>query len=168
MLAYLVLLYDPTPPPFIGIEEPENFLHPRLLYGLAEVCRAASENGQLLVTTHSPFFLNALRPGEVRVLYRDDAGYTQACIASEVQGVPEFMREGALLGNLWMEGHFGVGDPLSKSGGADLPAQGWCMSTSHFEILVEEPSMEAFLLELLPRLIDGRATFQILRPSGQG
>jgi predicted ATPase len=35
MLAYLVLLYDPAPPPFIGIEEPENFLHPRLLYGLA-------------------------------------------------------------------------------------------------------------------------------------
>ena len=31
MLAYLVLLYDPAPPPFIGIEEPENFLHPRLL-----------------------------------------------------------------------------------------------------------------------------------------
>jgi hypothetical protein len=30
MLAYLVLLYDPAPPAFIGIEEPENFLHPRL------------------------------------------------------------------------------------------------------------------------------------------
>ena len=28
MLAYLVLLHDPAPPPFIGIEEPENFLHP--------------------------------------------------------------------------------------------------------------------------------------------
>ena len=34
MLAYLTLLHDPLPPPFIGIEEPENFLHPRLLYGL--------------------------------------------------------------------------------------------------------------------------------------
>ena len=33
MLAYLVLLHDPVPPPFIGIEEPENFLHPRLLAG---------------------------------------------------------------------------------------------------------------------------------------
>jgi len=36
MLAYLVLLYDPNPPPFIGIEEPENFLHPRLLPEVAE------------------------------------------------------------------------------------------------------------------------------------
>ena len=116
MLAYLVLLYDPTPPPFIGIEEPENFLHPRLLYDLAEECRAAAERGQLLVTTHSPFFLNALRPDEVRVLYRDDQGHTQACLASEIQGIPEFVKEGASLGDLWLEGHFRVGDPLVNQG----------------------------------------------------
>jgi predicted ATPase len=116
MLAYLVLLYDPSPAPFIGIEEPENFLHPRLLHGLAEECRAAGERGQLLVTTHSPFFLNALRPDEVRILYRNDDGYTQAVLASEIPGVPDFMSEGALLGDLWLEGHFGVGDPLTNQG----------------------------------------------------
>ena len=77
MLAYLVLIYDPAPPPFIGIEEPENYLHPRLLPELAEECRAACERTQLLVTTHSPFFLNALRPEEVRVLWRDESGFTQ-------------------------------------------------------------------------------------------
>src|SRR6266545_7256392 len=70
MLAYLLVLLDPNPPPFIGIEEPENFLHPRLLPELAEECRAATERSQLLVTTHSPFFLNGLLPREVRVLYR--------------------------------------------------------------------------------------------------
>ena len=116
MLAYLVMLYDPVPPPFIGIEEPENFLHPRLLYGLAEECRGASERAQLLVTTHSPFFLNGVRPEEVRVLYRDDDGYTQMSLASEILGVTEFMDEGALLGHLWAEGHFGVGDPLINQG----------------------------------------------------
>ena len=116
MLAYLVILYDPMPPPFIGIEEPENFLHPRLLYGLAEECRGAAERGQLLVTTHSPFFLNAIRPEEARVLYRDSEGYTQVTVASEIRGVPEFISEGALLGHLWTEGHFGVGDPLTNQG----------------------------------------------------
>jgi predicted ATPase len=116
MLAYLVLLYDPLPPPFIGIEEPENFLHPRLLYGLAEECRAAAERGQLLVTTHSPFFLNAIRPNEVRVLHRDEDGYTRISVASDIPGVNEFMNEGALLGDLWTEGHFGVGDPLVNQG----------------------------------------------------
>ena len=121
MLAYLMLLHDPTPPPFIGIEEPENFLHPRLLYGLAEECRAASERSQLLVTTHSPFFLNALRPKEVRVLYRDNDGYTQTRLTSEIPGVPEFIAAGGLLGDLWLEGHFGVGDPLTNHGGPTRP-----------------------------------------------
>lgn len=123
MLAYLVLLFDSEPPPFIGIEEPENFLHPRLLPELAEECRAASARTQLLVTTHSPFFLNALRPEEVRVLWRDELGYTQAQRAADLSGVPEFVEQGALLGHLWMEGQLGVGDPLVNQG-APIRAQG--------------------------------------------
>jgi predicted ATPase len=121
MLAYLVLLYDPNPPPFIGIEEPENFLHPRLLPELAEECRTASVRTQLLVTTHSPFFLNALRPAEVRVLWRDESGFTRSRRASELQGVNEFVQSGALLGYLWMEGQFAVGDPLVNQGAPTRP-----------------------------------------------
>ncbi len=116
MLAYLVLLHDPTPPPFIGIEEPENFLHPRLLPELAEECRAAAERAQLLITTHSPFLINALKPEEVRVLYRDEQGYTHGVRAADIQGVPEFMEAGASLGHLWLEGRFKVGDPMVNQG----------------------------------------------------
>ena len=123
MLAYLVMLNDPAPPPFIGIEEPENFLHPRLLPELAEECRHATGHTQLLVTTHSPFFLNALRAEEVRVLWRDESGYTQTQRASELAGVPEFVAQGALLGQLWMEGQLGVGDPLVNQGGPTRPAK---------------------------------------------
>ena len=116
MLAYLVLLNDPNPPPFIGIEEPENFLHPRLLPELAEECHAASERGQLLITTHSPFFINALRPAEVRVLYRDEKGYTQTSRTRDIEGINGFIGAGASLGHLWMEGRFGMGDPLVNQG----------------------------------------------------
>ena len=116
LLAYLTVLYDPEPPRFIGIEEPENFLHPKLLPELAEECRAAAERSQLLITSHSPFLLNAMRPEEVRILYRDEQGYTQAVRAIDIQGISEFMREGASLGYLWMGGHFGLGDPLSNQG----------------------------------------------------
>jgi len=65
MLAYLVLLHDPDLPSFIGIKEPENFLHPRLLPELGEECWAASERGQLLMMTYSPFFVNTLRLEEL-------------------------------------------------------------------------------------------------------
>ena len=116
MLAYLTVLHDPEPPRFIGIEEPENFLHPRLLPELAEECRAASEFSQLLITSHSPFLLNAMRAEEVRVLYRDDQGFTQVVRASDIQGINEFINAGASLGHLWMEGHFGFGDPLINQG----------------------------------------------------
>jgi predicted ATPase len=118
------VLYDPQPPQFVGIEEPENFLHPRLLPGLAEECRAASERTQLLVTTHSPDFLNGMRPDEVRVLFRDVQGYTQTKRTADIRGVPEFVAAGATLGQLWVEGRFGVGDPLVNAGApAKRPVQ---------------------------------------------
>ena len=116
MLAYLTVLYDPHPPQLIGIEEPENQLHPRLLPELSEECRAAAANSQLMVTSHSPFFVNGLRPSELWVLYRDEHGYTQAKCAASMTGIKEFVEEGALLGNLWVENHFEVGDPLVNAG----------------------------------------------------
>ncbi len=123
LLAYMIVLHDPSPPPFIGLEEPENFLHPRLLQELAEECRGATARSQLLATTHSPFFLSGLRAEEVRVLYRDDDGYTQSVRASDIQGIPEFLDAGASLGHLWLEGRFGVGDPLVRAG-APAPSKG--------------------------------------------
>jgi predicted ATPase len=121
MLAYLTILYDPDPPQLIGMEEPENYLHPRLLPELAEECRKATSRSQLLVSSHSPFFVNALKGREVWVLYRDEEGYTQAKRAADMLGINEFMNEGALLGDLWLEGHFDIGDPLRASGGSTLP-----------------------------------------------
>jgi predicted ATPase len=124
MLSYLTVLNDPEPPHFIGLEEPENFLHPRLLPELAEVCREASDNSQLLITSHSPFLLNAMKPKEVRILYRDEHGFTQAQQASEIQGIPEQIEQGGKLGDLWMEGFFGVGDPLTNLGGPQSSGRG--------------------------------------------
>jgi predicted ATPase len=118
MLAYLTVLYDPDPPQLIGIEEPENQLHPRLLPELAGECRAASARSQLMVTTHSPFLIDALKPEEVWVLYRDEEGYTKAKRTADMQGVQEFINNGATLGNLWMENYFEVGDPLTNAGGS--------------------------------------------------
>jgi predicted ATPase len=116
MLAYLTVLSDPNPPQLIGIEEPENHLHPRLLPELVEECRAASANTQLMVTTHSPFFVDGLKPEELWVLYRDEKGHTQAKRTADMRGVKEFMDNGALLGSLWMEDFFEFGNPLKNYG----------------------------------------------------
>lgn len=116
LLAYLVLLYSSSSAQLIGIEEPENQLHPRLLEVLAEEFRRGAAKTQIFVTTHSPYFVNALEPDEVRVLYRDENGFTHAMRVSEMPEAMAFLREGAKIGSLWMEGVLTVGDPLINAG----------------------------------------------------
>ena len=120
MLSYLALLHDPEPPRLIGIEEPENFLHPRLLPGLTEECRVASSVSQLMITTHSPHFINELYADEVWVLYRDNEGFTVCKRTADMRGINELMETGGKLGHLWMEGFFEVGDPLTNAGGTKM------------------------------------------------
>lgn len=116
LLAYLTVLFDPNPPQLVGIEEPENHLHPQLLPQLAGECRSASANTQLMITTHSPFFVDRLKPEELWVLYRDEKGFTQAKRTADMQGIKQFIENGSLLGSLWMEDFFDVGNPLKNAG----------------------------------------------------
>ena len=117
LLSYLTLLYDPQPPQLIGIEEPENYLHPRLLIGFVEDCIKACMGSQFIITTHSPRFVNEFRAEEVWVLYRDVEGFTACKRASEMLGINHFIEAGATLGDLWMEGYFEFGYPMTNSGG---------------------------------------------------
>lgn len=110
LLAYLTVLHDPQPPQLIAIEEPENHLHPRLLAELVEECRNAAARAQLMVTTHSPFFVNGLRPNELWLVQRDARGHTHCRRASDIRGVLEMMHAGAKLGHLWMEGYLDPGN----------------------------------------------------------
>lgn len=114
LLAYLTVLYDPEPSPIIGIEEPENQLHPKLLPLLAEEARAAALRSQVLVTTHSPHFADALHSKELWALYRGEDGFAKTARASDIPAVTAMGQAGGLLGDLWMEGYFGVGNPLQR------------------------------------------------------
>ncbi|MBF0095604.1 MAG: AAA family ATPase [Alphaproteobacteria bacterium] len=111
LLAYLVQLNDPMPPPLVGIEEPENFLHPKLLRQLAEECDQATANTQLIVTTHSPFFINALIPRQVWAMMRGSDGYAVAKRIADMPGIQDMLGAGAVLGDLWMENYFEIGNP---------------------------------------------------------
>ena len=117
LLSYLTLFHDPKPPQLIGIEEPENYLHPRLLTGLVGEFLEVLMFSQLIITTHSPRLVNELRAEEVWVMYRDEEGFTVCKRASEMLGIEQLLDAGAKLGQLWMEGHFEFGDPLTNAGG---------------------------------------------------
>lgn len=105
MFAYLVLLNDPQTHPLLCVEEPENFLHPDLLMELAEEFREyAQRGGQVFVSTHSPDFVNAIRPKELFWLHKAD-GKTVVMKATENEDVMNLFREGDRLGRLWRQGY---------------------------------------------------------------
>ena len=110
LLAYLAVLHGPTQPEVIGIEEPENQLHPRLVPILAEELRQVSGTSQVLVTTHSPEFLTEVRPKELWMLSREEDGFTVAQRASEDSRVVAMVEAGATLGSLWTEGYLATTD----------------------------------------------------------
>lgn len=106
MLAYLTLLYDPSPHPLLCVEEPENQLYPTLLWELAEEFRSyAIRGGQVFVSTHSPDFLNATAIEEVFWLTKVN-GFTKVYRAKDDRQLVAFMAEGDQMGYLWKEGLF--------------------------------------------------------------
>lgn len=105
LFAYLLLLEDPTPPPFLCIEEPENGLYHKLLEILAEEFRshATGKKGssQVFITTHQPYFVDALNPNEVWVLSKGEGGFSTIQRANEIEFIQNMVDEGQPLGSLW-------------------------------------------------------------------
>ena len=73
-LFLIAVLANPNPPSLIAIDEPESGLHPSMLPIIAEYARDASLRSQIILTTHSPGFLDAFGdepPNTVVVDWRD-------------------------------------------------------------------------------------------------
>ncbi|MBF0109841.1 MAG: AAA family ATPase [Magnetococcales bacterium] len=105
VFAYLLLLDDPTPSPFLCIEEPENGLYHKLLETLAREFRehATGRKGgsQVFITTHQPYFVDALEPDEVWVLEKGPDGFSSIRRVSDNPIVQNMVKEGIPLGGLW-------------------------------------------------------------------
>jgi predicted ATPase len=56
----VTVLANPKRPEFIAIEEPETGLHPSMLPIIADFAAEAAEHAQIVFTTHSPAFLDAI------------------------------------------------------------------------------------------------------------
>jgi len=112
IFAYLLLLEDPDPPPFLCIEEPENGLYHKLLDTLATEFRAHATGkknaSQIFVTTHQPYFVNALTPEEVWVLAKGADGFSTLQHVSEIEVVMNLVAEELPLGGLWYSDYLDV------------------------------------------------------------
>lgn len=110
LFAYYLLLNEETPRQLVFVEEPENGLYHKYLKDLALEMKKNVGTGfvkQLFVTTHSPFFVNALQPNQVWVLEKEPSGFSVIKRASDYDAVSELTEEGAPLGDLWYSDYFG-------------------------------------------------------------
>jgi predicted ATPase len=111
VFAYLLLLSDPTPPPFICIEEPENGLYHKLLEILAQQFRdhvtTGKNKSQIFITTHQPYFVDALNPDEVWILEKGSDGFSTIRHANGDPIVQGLVDEGLPLGGLWYSDYLG-------------------------------------------------------------
>ena len=87
VLALMTALHTNEEAKLIGIEEPENYVHPGALLALIECLANLRDNTQLVITTHSPLVLDALGdPEPVRVVRRDEQRGT-VVEAADAEGV---------------------------------------------------------------------------------
>ncbi len=110
LFAYYLLLQEKEARPLVFIEEPENGLYHKYLADLASQMKQSIKNPyskQLFVTTHSPFFVNALSPEDVWVLEKDDSGISTIKRASQYEHVKNLCDSEIALGDLWYSDYFG-------------------------------------------------------------
>ena len=76
-LALMTALYGHPEANLLGIEEPENYVHPGALSSLVEHLLDARGRVQIMMTTHSPMLLDLFDdPAAVRVVSRGEAAGT--------------------------------------------------------------------------------------------
>ncbi|MEO7329191.1 MAG: AAA family ATPase [Minicystis sp.] len=111
-LAYLTLVHSPSGPSIILLEEPENGIHPWQLKRIAEYLKRLTDPSrgtkavQIVVATHSPYFLDFVPPEDVLVFGRKPNGETVAAPILTLPGVQKRIESGFSLGEMW----FNVGE----------------------------------------------------------
>ena len=105
LVAHLLVVFGPSPPPLICFEEPENYIHPRSLELLAHVLKKASTRSQLLVSTHSPYLLNFLDPDDIVIVEKHE-GATEVSRAKDLGAIKESLKTLG-LGEMWYAGSLG-------------------------------------------------------------
>ena len=116
-LALLTIVHQPTPPVLIGLEEPDRGLHPRLLRELRDALYRLSFPSdfgfkrapvQVVVTTHSPFFLDLFKdhPEQVIIAEKQRDGTATFKNLSDDKELRELIGD-APLGEVWYSGVLG-------------------------------------------------------------
>ena len=107
LLFFLALVHHPNPPSIILLEEPETGIHPKRLKDVMQLLRGITQGQfgiapvQVILTTHSPYLLDDVKPEEDQVLVfqRDEDG-SRTAKPVDWSRLKEYF-DGFLLGEIW-------------------------------------------------------------------
>ncbi|MEA5616662.1 AAA family ATPase [Cronbergia sp. UHCC 0137] len=72
LICWICLCVQPNPPSLICIDEPDQGVHPRTLPVLAALLEKASERTQILLATHSSYFLTQFDISQIAVMRKEN------------------------------------------------------------------------------------------------
>ena len=110
VLALMTALHGEPGTNLLGIEEPENYIHPGALSAFIEYLHGSQDQVQIMVTTHSPLLLDLLDdPNVVRVVQRSDGEGTTVRLQTDPDGIRRALDEsGFSLGEYYQTKGFGA------------------------------------------------------------
>ena len=104
-LCLLVALHQPGRGKLVIFDEPERNLHPDMLLELGKQLERASEQCQIMITTHAPGLLNQFPLRAVRVFEKDENNQTQVRQFTEEDFAGWY--ETFAPGQMWRDGALG-------------------------------------------------------------
>lgn len=105
LVAMLLGLLVPEPPPLVAFENPDLHLHAHLMQYLSEILKAGSQHSQVIITTHSPYLLDHIPPENVLIVWKE-AGETKVKPVADTAELKEALKTLG-LGELYYTGSLG-------------------------------------------------------------
>jgi predicted ATPase len=105
--ALIVALYF-SKSGFTVIEEPERNMHPKLMSKLMSFMKDASENKQILITTHNPELVKHADINDLLLVSRGKDGYSNVTRPSEIEHLKHFLENDIGLGEIHTDDLWGV------------------------------------------------------------
>jgi predicted ATPase len=107
IIAIVLALYFEDMSGITVLEEPERNIHPKLMQNLILSARNVSNDKQIIITTHNSEFLKHAKIEEVRLIKRDNEGFTKVSSPQNSDIVKNFMQNDLGLDDLFLQDMLG-------------------------------------------------------------
>ena len=107
VLAIIIALYFENEANVIILEEPERNIHPKLLANFLSSANDVSTEKQIIITTHNPELLKHSQIDAIRLVQRDNKGFSTISLPKNSKTVQQFIENDLGLDDLFIQNMLG-------------------------------------------------------------